>query len=69
MPTDLEQLVREGAERLLARAGGVRSLDTAAVAPRVRAAVEKYLLRHSPQAGAGEVKAFIEALRAEELVL
>ena len=69
MPTDLEQLVREGAERLLARAGGVRSLDAAAVAPRVRATVEKYLLRHSPQAGAAEVGAFIDALHAEELLL
>src|ERR1700750_697473 len=68
MPTDLEQLVREGAERLLARAADVRSLDVAAVVPRVRATVEKYLLRHSPQAGAGEVKAFIDALHAEELL-
>src|ERR1044072_6181017 len=69
MPTDLEQLVREGAERLLARAGEVRSLDAAAVAPRVRTTVEKYLLRHSPQAGAGEVNKFIDALHAEELLL
>ena len=69
MPTDLEQLVRDGAERLLARAGEVRSLDAAAVAPRVRATVEKYLLRHNPRAGAGEVGAFIDALHAEELLL
>jgi RNA polymerase sigma-70 factor len=69
MPTDLEQLVREGAQRLLARAEGVRSLDAAAVAPRVRATVEKYLLRHKPQAGAAEVKEFIDALHAEELLL
>ncbi len=69
MPTDIEQLVREGAQRLLARAGEARSLDAAAVAPRVRATVEKYLLRHSPQAGAKEVGAFIDALHADELVL
>jgi len=69
MPTDLEQLVRDGAERLLARAGEVRSLDAAAVAPRVRATVEKYLLRHSPQAGEKEVGGFIDALHAEELLL
>src|SRR5215210_36928 len=69
MPTDLEQLVREGAERLLARAGGVRALDPAMVAPRVRATVEKYLLRHKPQAGAAEVRDFIDALHAEELLL
>ncbi len=69
MPTDLEQLVRDGAERLLARAGDVRSLDAAAVAPRVRATVEKYLLRHSPQAGAKEIGGFIDALHADELLL
>ncbi|MCA1621127.1 MAG: sigma-70 family RNA polymerase sigma factor [Acidobacteria bacterium] len=69
MPTDLEQLVREGARRLLSRAGGVRALDEAALAPRVRATVEKYLLRHAPQSGAREVGAFIDALRADELLL
>ena len=69
MPTDLEQLVREGAERLLARAGSVRSLDASAVALRVRTTVEKYLLRHSPQAAAAEVSGFIDALHAEELLL
>ena len=69
MPTDLEQLVRDGAQRLLARAGDVRALDAAAVAPRVRASVEKYLLRHAPQAGAKEVGDFIDALHAEEFLL
>jgi RNA polymerase sigma-70 factor (ECF subfamily) len=69
MPLDLEQLVREGAERLLARAGEVRALDAGAVGPRVRASVEKYLLRHAPQSGAREVGAFIDALHADELLL
>ena len=69
MPLDLEQLVREGAERLLARAGEVRALDAGTVAPRVRASVEKYLLRHAPQSGAKEVGAFIDALHADELLL
>jgi RNA polymerase sigma-70 factor (ECF subfamily) len=69
LPTDLEQLVREGAERLLARAGEARSLDAAAVAPRVRATVEKYLLRHKPGAGAAEVSGFMDALHADELLL
>src|SRR5688572_17774693 len=69
MPTDVEQLVREGAERLLARAAEVRSLDAAAVAQRVRATVDKYVLRHAPQAGAKEVGDFIDALHADELLL
>jgi RNA polymerase sigma-70 factor len=69
MPTNVEQLVREGAERLLARAAVVRTLDAATVAARVRATVEKYLLRHRPQASAKEVSEFIAALHAEELLL
>jgi RNA polymerase sigma-70 factor, ECF subfamily len=69
MPTDIEQLVREGSGRLLARAGGGRALDAEALAPRVRASVEKYLLRHKPEATAAEVGEFIDALHAEELVL
>jgi RNA polymerase sigma-70 factor (ECF subfamily) len=69
MPTNVEQLVREGAERLLARAAGVRTLDAETVAVRVRATVEKYLLRHRPQASAKEVSEFIAALHAEELLL
>ncbi|MDT5295097.1 MAG: polymerase sigma-70 factor, subfamily [Acidobacteriota bacterium] len=69
MPTNVEQLVREGVERLLARAGSVRTLDAAAVAGRVRATVEKYLLRHRPQSSAKEMGDFIDALHAEELLL
>lgn len=69
MPSNVEQLIVEGAERLLARAGRVRALDTGVVAARVRSTVEKYLLRHRPEASAKEVCAFIDALRAEELLL
>ncbi|HEX7956956.1 MAG TPA: hypothetical protein VF508_08445, partial [Pyrinomonadaceae bacterium] len=69
MQTDVEQLVREGAERMLARAAEVRALDAEALAPRVRATVEKYLLRHKPDAGAAEVSGFVDALHADELVL
>jgi RNA polymerase sigma-70 factor (ECF subfamily) len=69
MPSNVEQLVREGAKRLLARAAGARALDAEALMPRVRATVEKYLLRHQPGASAAEVGAFIDALRADELLL
>ncbi|HEX8352455.1 MAG TPA: hypothetical protein VF611_06145, partial [Pyrinomonadaceae bacterium] len=68
MPTDVEQIVLEGAERMLARAGEVRALDAAAVAPRLRTTVEKYLLRHAPQSRAKEIGDFIDSLRAEELL-
>jgi RNA polymerase sigma-70 factor (ECF subfamily) len=67
---NVEQLAREGASRVLARGGGLsRSLDTDALVPRVRATVEKYLLRDRPEASAEVVRDFIDALRAEELVL
>src|SRR5436305_3546466 len=69
MPTNVEQLVRDGAGRVLARAGRARSLDADALAPRLRATVEKYLLRHSPEASAREVGDFLDALHADELLL
>jgi len=69
MPTNVKQLVRDGAERVLARAGRARSLDADALAPRLRATVEKYLLRHSPEASAREVGEFLDTLHADELLL
>ncbi len=54
---------------MLARAGEVRSLDDATVAPRVRTTVEKYLLRHAPQSGDKQIGEFIDALHADELLL
>ncbi|HEV7892588.1 MAG TPA: sigma-70 family RNA polymerase sigma factor [Pyrinomonadaceae bacterium] len=69
MPTNVEQLVSEGAQRLASRAAGRRAPDAAAVAARVRASVEKYLLRHKPAASEREVNDFIDALHADELLL
>jgi RNA polymerase sigma-70 factor len=69
MPTNVEQLIDEGTGRLLARATRARKPALSAVAARVRATVEKYLLRHSPDASAGEVCGFIDALHADELLL
>ncbi|PYS78524.1 MAG: hypothetical protein DMF66_06115 [Acidobacteria bacterium] len=69
MPSNVEQLIREGAERLLARAGRARAPDDGAVAARVRSTVEKYLLRRRPEASAKEVNAFVDALHADELLL
>src|ERR1043166_1354855 len=69
MPSNVEQLVAEGAKRLGARAGSVRGVDSAAVASRVRATVEKYLLRHRPAASDREVSAFVDSLHAQELLL
>lgn len=69
MPRDIEQLVREGTARLLARAGEARSLGVEAVVPRVRATLEKYLLRHAPDAAEKEIAEFLDRLHADEFVL
>lgn len=69
MPTNVEQLVRDGVERMLARAAASRSLDATAVTGRVRATVEKYLLRRRPETSPKEVGEFIDALHADEFLL
>jgi len=69
MPSNVEQLVSEGAARLLARAVESRRLRPEWVAPRVRASLEKYLLSKRPDASDGEVGEFIDSLRADELLL
>ncbi|MCA1591427.1 MAG: sigma-70 family RNA polymerase sigma factor [Acidobacteria bacterium] len=69
MPSNVEQLLREGTARLIARAGESRSLDAGALMPRVRATLEKHLLRHQPDASPPEVNQFLDALRADEFIL
>lgn len=69
MSSQVEQLVREGAGRLLARAADARGASAEALAPRVRATLDKYLLRHRPDASAREVADFLDSLRADELLL
>lgn len=61
--------MREGVARLLARAVEARALDVAALVPRVGAVLEKYLLRHRPEASAVEIDSFLDALRADDLCL
>lgn len=64
-----QRLVNEGAARLLARAADARALDVEALAPRVRAALDKYLLAHDANAPADAVNEFIDALHADDLCL
>ncbi len=63
----IEQLVLAGAARLLARATQSRSLDAGVLAERIRAALDKYLLRDEPQAGAESVNQFMDTLHADDL--
>lgn len=64
-----ETIFRDGAGRLLARAGDDRSLTATQLAERVGAAVEKYLLRDDPQATSQAVDDFIDKLQADDLCL
>ncbi|HEY0406800.1 MAG TPA: sigma-70 family RNA polymerase sigma factor [Pyrinomonadaceae bacterium] len=64
-----EKLIAEGAARLLERALEKRALVADALVPRVRAALEKYLLSAEPEAKAAAVNEFMDALHADDLCL
>lgn len=65
----IEPVLNDGAARLLARANDSRSLDREALAPRISAAVEKYLLRNDPNASQSEIAKFIDQMQADDLCL
>jgi len=65
----IEQLVKQGAGRLIARAADSRSLNVDALVPRVAAAVEKYLLRDNRNTAAAEINKFIDEMQADDLCL
>lgn len=66
----IEDLVAAGARRLIARAEDARSLDVAALAPRIRATLNKYLLTSTaPEASVQAIGEFIDALYADDLCL
>ena len=67
--TEIDELVRAGAARLVARVSAAHGTDAAALGPRARAALEKYLLRVQPDAPARAVNEFLDALRADDLCL
>ena len=65
----IQNLLDEGAGRLLARASDARSLKREHLAPRISAAVEKYLLRHDPNTADSEIAKFIDEMQAGDLCL
>ena len=66
---EIEQLVRAGAARLVARAAAAHGADAAALVARIRAVLDKYLLRDQPDASARAVTEFLDGLRADDLCL
>jgi len=65
----IDDLIIEGAKRLLARAANSRALEPQSLAPRLRAAVEKYILKHDPSSAAAPIGKFIDGLHADDLCL
>ena len=69
MNTGIEKLLNDGAARLLARANDNRSLGRELLAPRITAAVEKYLLKDNPDTPHAEISKFVDELQADDLCL
>jgi RNA polymerase sigma-70 factor (ECF subfamily) len=67
--SELQTLLNEGAGRLLARASDSRSLSRESLAPRISAAVEKYLLRNDPNTPPADISKFIDEMQADDLCL
>lgn len=65
----IEQVITEGAGRLIARATDNHSLTGEILIPRIRAAVNKYVLRDEPEAPLDGLKDFIDKLQADDLCL
>ena len=65
----VEDILRAGARRLLARASDSRALEAEHLLPRLRSILDKYLLRGQTEAPAAEVEAFLERLHADDLLL
>ena len=62
-------IIEESIVRLLSRAENARSLGADDVLPRVERALGKYLFKDNETAGASEIRAFVDELRADDLCL
>jgi RNA polymerase sigma-70 factor len=65
----IDGLILAGAQRLLARSANMRGLEAGLLAPRLRASVEKYLLKDDPTPGPATIDKFIDGLHADDLCL
>jgi len=65
----LEGLILAGAQRLLARSANMRDLEAGLLAPRLRAAVDKYVLKDDPAPAPATIDKFIDGLHADDLCL
>jgi RNA polymerase sigma-70 factor, ECF subfamily len=66
---EIEKTLAAKAARLLARAGDTYSVSVEMLVPRIRAAVEKYLLRDNADSSLAEVNEFVDKLQVDDLCL
>lgn len=66
---DTEKALAAAAARLVARATDNYLVTTQTLTPRIRAAVEKYLLRDNAAASIADVNDFVDKLQADDLCL
>jgi len=64
-----DESMRGAVAQLLARADDTHALDAEELMPRIRATLDKYLLRDCPDAPPRDVEQFIERLHADDLML
>lgn len=65
----IDGLILAGARRLLARSTNARGLDADLLTPRLRAAVEKYILKDDSAPAPAQVDKFLDGLHADDLCL
>jgi RNA polymerase sigma-70 factor, ECF subfamily len=65
----IDGLILTGARRLMARSTNARGLDAESLAPRLRAAVEKYVLRDDAASPPSKIEKFMDGLHADDLCL
>ncbi|HET6889860.1 MAG TPA: hypothetical protein VFH31_02060, partial [Pyrinomonadaceae bacterium] len=65
----IEKLLAAGAQRLLARASDSRGLDLERIKARIRAVLDKYLLKDDKNASNQSISEFIDSLQADDLCL
>jgi RNA polymerase sigma-70 factor, ECF subfamily len=65
----IEEMVNDGARRLLERAESARDLNPVLVSARVGQVLEKYLLRDDPEASSESIDSFMDGLSADDLCL
>lgn len=66
---EIEKTLAANAASLLARAVDTYSISVETLVPRIRAAVEKYLLRDNAASSPAEVSEFVDKLQADDLCL